>query len=336
MPGLGPLELPVTFPAPPSPARPALLRTLGHPRMRGALLVSLGAFILHLVPFLLPRNMPAQELSIARVTEDVRRRILLLSPLRDHPKATGADLREAAALLTPDAPAEARALADEALKRDPTVESYLLVARLCQLERMERCTRTTVEAASARFPSDARVDLLAADLREGQGDRVGALEAVGRARSKAPHDPGLALRHARLLEALGQREAARALLKPLEATPLEPRQLVELAVLRAQQDEGDSARLLLERAVKQAPRLALAHYHLGATLLRLGRTEAAEQSFREADRLDLGDPRALTALCTLQQRTGRREAARITRMDLERRFPAQARTLAAGCARASQ
>ncbi|HEX8536545.1 MAG TPA: hypothetical protein VF664_03720, partial [Cystobacter sp.] len=66
------------------------------PGVRKVLLVCLAALVFHLLLLLLPRNMPEQELAIARAIPDSAKRVALLKPLKDHPKATGADLREAA------------------------------------------------------------------------------------------------------------------------------------------------------------------------------------------------------------------------------------------------
>ncbi|HSP81937.1 MAG TPA: hypothetical protein VLQ93_25675, partial [Myxococcaceae bacterium] len=96
--------------------------------------------MLHLIPLALPRNMPEQELAIARATPDPTKRVELLRPLKDNPKATAKELREAAELLREGVPLEAHELAREAERREPgEVETQLLLARICHGERMSRC-----------------------------------------------------------------------------------------------------------------------------------------------------------------------------------------------------
>lgn len=300
--------------------------------MRGSLGVIGAAFLIHLIPLFLPRNMPEQELAIARVTRDVQHRARLLMPLKKHPKATGAELREAAELLLEGAPAEARELVEEAERREPgAVETQLLRARICQTERMERCVQEAFERAVRMAPGDARPDLLWADMREKEGNLAEALEAVARARGKTPENREVGLRYARLLSATGQHQAAEAAVRELESrlSPLEL--LLELGALRSREGRDAEARALFAKAVGENPQSALAHYHLGMSHFRLGDVEGAEEELRTADRLDVADPKPLAALCALQVRAGQLEAARITKMDLERRFQERADLIRSAC-----
>lgn len=300
-------------------------RKHGHwwqaPGMRGLLGLCAAALLIHLIPLLLPRNMPEQELEIARAMPSLQERVKVLRPLKDHPKATPKELREAALLLLEGAPAEAHELVQEAERREPTsVETLLLLARVCEVERRERCVRESFERAAKVAPKDARPDLLWADMRERVGDETGALEAVARAHHKAPEDALVAVRYARLLSETGQYSEAETVLRGLSSTVAVPKLLVELGLVRVKQGRDEEARELFQRAVEQQPRFAVGHYYLGLAYHRLGHGPEAEEELRTADRLDQADWRALAALCSVQVRTGQREAARATRMDLERRF----------------
>lgn len=292
------------------------------PGIRGLLWLCALALLIHLIPFFLPRNVPEQELQIARAMPSVEERVPLLRPLKEHPKATPAELREAALLLLEGAPAEAHELVREAERREPTsVETLLLLARVCEVERRERCVRETFERAEQVAPKDPRPDLLQADMRERVGDGGGALKAVARAHHKAPEDALIAVRYARLLSEAGRYTEAETVLRGLSDVVASPKLLVELGLVRVKQGRDEEAREFFQRAVEQQPRFAVGHYYLGLTQHRLGREPEAEEELRTADRLDQADWRALAALCTVQLRTGQREAARATRMDLERRFP---------------
>jgi Tfp pilus assembly protein PilF len=300
--------------------------------LRGALVVSGIALLIHLIPLFLPRNMPEQELAIARATPSAEQRVRFLMPLREHPKATPAELREAAELLLDGAPAEARELAKEAERRDPAaVETQLLLARICDRERMDRCVSSALERAARAAPKDVRPDLLRAELQEKDGDIEGAAESMGRAYSKTPGDPLIGLRYVRLLSASKRGEEARAVLHALEGQVPRARLLVEQGRVSTREGKDEEAARLFRRAGEEDPKLAVAFFELGLTWHRLGNVEAAEEALRQADKLDLGDPKALAALCAMQLQGGRINDARLTRMDLERRFSGQPDLIRQSC-----
>lgn len=291
-------------------------------QMRNLLVVCTVAFLIHLIPLALPRNTPEQELEIARAMPSVQQRVGVLKPLLNHRKATPENLREAAQLLLEGAPAEAHELVKEAQRRDASsVDTELLLARVCELERRERCVQESLERARQLAPADARPDLLWADMRERIGDVAQALDAVSRAHQKAPKDTAVAVRYGRLLSEAGRYSEAEARLKELSGSVEPAKLLVELGLVQVKQGREAQARALFHQAVEKNPRFALAHYYLGLAEYQLGDAAGAAEELREADRMDLADWRPLTALCSVQLRTGQREAARATRMDLERRFP---------------
>ncbi|MDC0712302.1 tetratricopeptide repeat protein [Stigmatella sp. ncwal1] len=300
--------------------------------MRRALAVVGVAFLIHLIPLFLPRNMPEQELAIARAMPSAQQRVAVLVPLKDNTKATGAELREAAELLLEGAPAEARGLVDEADRREPgTIETQLLRARICQVERMDRCVQETLERAARMAPDDARPDLLRAEMSERSGDLPAALEAIARARSKQPQDTAVSLQYARLLSVTARHDEAEAVLRELESR-LSPRDLfLQMGILRTRAGRAREARAFFARAVGEEPQSSLAHYHLGMAHFQLGDIDSAEEELRTADRLDVSNPDPLAALCALQVQAARLEAARITKMDLERRFQDRAELIRSAC-----
>lgn len=290
------------------------------------------AFLVHMIPLFLPRNMPEQELAIARATREVESRVPVLKPLKNNPKSTGADLREAAELLLDGAPAEARELIEEADRREPgSVETQLLRARICRLERSERCVQESFDRASRLAPADTRPDLLWADMREQDGDLAAATEAVDRARKKSPEELTLQLRYSRLLSATGRSDEAEAILRALGPKLSKEKLFLELGQLRTREGRTQDARAFFAQAVAESPRSAPAHYQLGAIQFQLGDLDAAEDELREADRLDVSDPRPLAALCAMQMKAGRLDAARVTKMDLERRFQGQTELIREAC-----
>ncbi|GMU02540.1 hypothetical protein KH5H1_66600 [Corallococcus caeni] len=290
--------------------------------LRGVLWVCGVALAIHVIPLFLPRDMPEQELAIARATENVEGRLRFLVPLKHNDKATAADLRTAAELLREGAPAEAHDLALEAERRDPNaLETQLLLARICDRERMTRCVEQSLGKAQKLAPTDPRAELLRADLSEEKGDIEGATEALSRAYSRAPGDPLVGVRYGRLLSRMGRPEDALKVFTSLEGKVPAARLLVEQGLVLTKEGRSREAVRLLQQAVQKDPKLAEGHFQLGIAWFQLGNQDAAEEALRQADRLDISDTRALGTLCTLQVKAGRLEGARQTRTDLERRFP---------------
>lgn len=300
--------------------------------MRSIWVLFAVALVIHLIPLFLPRNTAEQQLAIARATPSVEQRAPYLLPLKEHPKATPAELREAAELLMDGAPAEARELAREAERRDPgAVETQLLLARICDLERMERCVSSSLERAARVAPRDARPDLLMAELQEKDGDVAGAAESMSRAWGKSPRDPLIGLRYVRLLSESRRSAEALAVLAKLEGQVPHSRLLVERGRVSTRAGEDRDAVTLFRKAVAEDPKLATGHFELGLAWYRLGDLDAAEEALRQADRLDPGDPKALAALCAMQLKERRIDGARLTRMDLERRFSGQTELIRQSC-----
>ncbi|MBZ4422641.1 lipopolysaccharide assembly protein LapB [Myxococcus sp. RHSTA-1-4] len=317
--------------APEAPSEGRRRRGLDH-GLRGALVVSGVALLIHLIPLFLPRNMPEQELAIARVLPNAEQRAPFLLPLREHPKATPAELREAAELLLEGAPAEARELAQEAERRDPNaVETQLLLARICDVERMDRCVSSALERAARLAPADARPDLLRAELQEKDGDVAGAAKSLGRAHGKTPADPLVGLRYARLLSAAKRGDEARRVLHSLEGQVPRARLLVEQGRVWTAEGRDAEAAKLFQKATEEDPKLAIAFFELGLAWHRLGNAEVAEEALRQADKLDLESPKALAAMCAMQLEEGRISDARLTRMDLERRFSGREELIRQSC-----
>ncbi len=296
------------------------------------MIACLVALVIHLIPLFLPRNVPEQDLEIARAIPVSANRVQVLKPLKDNPKVTGAQLREAAELLAEGAPLDAQELAKEADRREPGVlETQLLLARLCHGARMNRCEEEAFEKAAELAPADPRAELLRADIREREGDLGGALESVKKAYEKAPGNAGVGVRYGRLLSAAGRGDEAVEVLKGLESKLGRPRMLVEEGLIREAQGRTKEARELFALAVETDPKLVMGYYHLGMAAFRDGDVEGAAEALKEADRLDMSDMRPLSALCAIQRQTGRTEELMVTRQDLERRFPERMAAVRSAC-----
>lgn len=110
------------------------------------------------------------------------------------------------------------------------------------------------------------------------------------------------------------------------------RSLAELGFVRYRQEKLDDAAALLRRALRQDKELALAHYDLGAVLFRQHNISGAGRAYRESDRLEPKDPRALAALCQVLAQVGRVNDGDARKRSLPARFPKKAKPLADACA----
>jgi tetratricopeptide (TPR) repeat protein len=75
------------------------------------------------------------------------------------------------------------------------------------------------------------------------------------------------------------------------------------------QENWRDAAATLERAIAVKSDFAQAHYNLGSVRIRLGDSEKAIESFREAARCNPGDAAAFAALAEAQEVAGKRQEA---------------------------
>jgi Flp pilus assembly protein TadD len=195
----------------------------------------------------------------------------------------------------------------------------------------EKQAETVLHKAMELGPSDHRPELLLAEIKEGQGDLQGALDAINHSAKKKPLRSTF-VRRASLLAQLGELNEAEETLTSLIQKKFDSDTAVELAYVKIQKDQAGEALGLLRRAIKERPRHAKAHYYFGTILSRQGDGRGAERAFRESDRLAPKSPRALLALCKMQSTLGEREAVEETVRLLNARFPEQATAMRAQCA----
>jgi serine/threonine protein kinase/Flp pilus assembly protein TadD len=288
------------------------------------------------VAFLLlrPSAPPADRITAAAALSAREERESALKGLEQDPRATAKELAQAGALLVEVGAYEAAlALADGFTRRFPKeLEAHLLTARAATELRMGKRAERAIEDATALAPNDLRPLIALAQLRELQGDVAGALAALSKVYEKRPRDKQIAPRYGRLLSLAGRLdEAAEVLGAWTRAHGEDAEALAELAFVRYRQERVDEAAAVIKRALKTAPKLAVAHYYLGAILFRQGDTAGAERAYREADQLAPSDPRALTARCQLHARTGNEAAVAQVKQELASRFPDRADALAASC-----
>lgn len=267
-----------------------------------------------------PLPAPAQRLALARAHPEAKARLSLAS-LAEDPRATPAQLAEAGALLLAvHADRAALELAAGLQRRAPKrVEGYLIEARAAIGLRYGKRAEAALDRASDLAPKDARPDEARAELRTLQGDLSGALEAIEEASRKAPGQGRLVVRRADLLVRLGRLEEAGRITAQALDKGFTPRIAAERAFVTLQLGQRREAVALLKRVLRAEPKLAAAHYYLGAALGQQGDLDQAEREYRTADALDPDDPRAAQALITLLQGAHREKEAAALKAALEAR-----------------
>jgi Flp pilus assembly protein TadD len=280
-----------------------------------------------------PSALPAERIATAGATQSRDERRSALKGLEQDERATAQELARAGALLLEVGEYDAAMdVADAFTRRFPKeVEAQLLTARAAIELRMGKRAERAIEEATALAPGDVRPSLALADLRERQGDVPGAIAALSKAYEKRPRDARIAPRYGRLLSQGGELDKASDVLGTWTKDHNDAESLAELAFVRYRQERVEEAASLLKRALKKAPKLAIAHYYQGAILFRQGDSAGAERAYREADQLAPNDPRALTARCQVHARQGNEAAATEVKKELATRFPDRAEALAAQC-----
>jgi eukaryotic-like serine/threonine-protein kinase len=280
-----------------------------------------------------PTVLPAERIAAAEALPTGKERRSALKGIEQDPRATDQELARAGALLQEAGEHDAALdLAEAFAKRFPKdVAAHLLAARAATELRKGKRAERAIDEATALAPGDVRPLLALAELRERQGDVPGALAALSKAYEKRPKDAQIAPRYGRLLSHSGKLDEASEVLGAWTKDHGDAESLSELAFVRYRQERVEDAAALLKRALKKSPKLAVAHYYLGAVLFRQGDTAGAERAYREADQLAPDDPRALAARCQLYARQGNGATVAEVKRELGSRFPAQASALVAQC-----
>ncbi|QDF00003.1 MULTISPECIES: serine/threonine-protein kinase [Myxococcus] len=280
-----------------------------------------------------PAAPPAERLTRAESATTADAKAAALEGLASDDRASAEELSRAGALLLEaGAHAQALTLADGFVARFPKdIEAHLIAARAATELRLGKRAERALEEATALAPKDLRPPLALAELRERQGDIPGALAALATVHARKPGSSEVTPRYGLLLSQSGRLDEAASVLSAWTRAHDDAASLAELGFVRFRQQRVDEAATLLKRAIRKAPKLAVAHYYLGAVLFRQGDTAGAERAYVEADRLSPEDPRALASRCQLHAHTGNTAGVTEVKRVLSERFPTRAEALAAEC-----
>jgi Flp pilus assembly protein TadD len=133
-------------------------------------------------------------------------------------------------------------------------------------------------------PTDVRGFTLLGSLQEAQGDRTGAMDSYKKALAIQPETPVAANNLAFLMVETGQNLDVALSLAQIarRGMPTSPSSADTLAWIYYQKGNYDSARDLLEDAIKTAPNNATIHYHLGMTYAKLSNSTDAISHLKKA------------------------------------------------------
>ena len=290
-----------------------------------AALLGAGAVLLFNRPALSP------EAALTQAAAEGAPRAKLLLAMGKSAASTDAHFEAAGKLLLDAKEHEAALeLADSwALKSPKNPRAALLEGRAAAALRKGKRAEAALARADALMPDDPAANLALASLREAQGDAPGALEEITRAIKKRSSSE-LLTRQGYLLSQAGRLDEAAKVLGQVLSREFDATAAAELAFVRYRQKNVDEASGLLKKALRKAPQLMVAHYYLGAVQYQQGDAKAARESYLEADKLGLNDPRALIALCELEAQT-KAPTLDETRKKISTRFPKEAAQLLTRC-----
>lgn len=197
-------------------------------------------------------------------------------------------------------------LTEEVAKSDPSLRLQRIRAFLAQEARRPDIAIPVYESVVSAAPDDWESWNNLGNARRLAGDADGALEALDRAAKLNAGSSPVRLNFAMALGTAGRvDEAEEQLRRMADDFPNDPLPLRELHALLKELGREEEALETIDAAVRRAPadvELLLAR---ASQLLMLLRTDAAEQSYREAVRLEPENPTANLGLAVVFELTNR-------------------------------
>jgi tetratricopeptide (TPR) repeat protein len=196
-------------------------------------------------------------------------------------------VRRAAALLNSGATAEAMAMLQDAMKRNPERPDAALLYLLAHAQRQTKdldAASATAERLRKTYPDDIRGLYAMAAVLESKAQYAEAAAVLKDLIARAPDDASLVYQYAHALDKGGRAADAEAALRGLLARdPRDANALNSLGYMFAERGERlDEAVELLQRAVQIEPKNPSFLDSLGWAYVRQGRLELADAPLAEA------------------------------------------------------
>jgi len=199
----------------------------------------------------------------------------------------------------------------EAMQRDPQDLPYRLVlAHSCLRAKEYQCVLDVYHEILSLNAESAEADMLAGEALDEMHDHNGAVEQFRAAVKADPKQPGVHFGLAYLLWTGSQwDEAEQQFQAELENNPQNVQALVYLADSQIRQNHFDTARPLLEKAVRIDPKFEMAHLEIGILDTQAGKNEEALRELHQAATLNPKDVQVHWRLARLYQAMGRKQEA---------------------------
>jgi len=199
----------------------------------------------------------------------------------------------------------------EAMQRDPQDLPYRLVlAHSCLRAKEYQCVLDVYHEILSLNAESAEADMLAGEALDEMHDHNGAVEQFRAAVKADPKQPGVHFGLAYLLWTGSQwDEAEQHFRAELENNPQNVQALVYLADSQIRQNHFDTARPLLEKAVRIDPKFEMAHLEIGILDTQAGKNEEALRELHQAATLNPKDVQVHWRLARLYQAMGRKQEA---------------------------
>lgn len=199
----------------------------------------------------------------------------------------------------------------EAMQRDPQDLPYRLVlAHSCLRAKQYQCVLNVYHEILSLNAESAEADMLAGEALDETRDHNGAVEQFRAAVKADPKQPGVHFGLGYLLWTGSQYdEAAQQFQAELENNPQSVQALVYLADTHIRQNQFDSARPLLDKAVHLDPKFEMTHLEIGILDSQSGENDAALRELRQAATLNPQDVQVHWRLARLYQAMGRKQEA---------------------------
>ncbi|HET7349153.1 MAG TPA: tetratricopeptide repeat protein [Acidobacteriaceae bacterium] len=199
----------------------------------------------------------------------------------------------------------------EAMQRDPQDLPYRLVlAHSCLRAKEYQCVLDVYHEILSLNAESAEADMLAGEALDEMHDHNGAVEQFRAAVKADPKQPGVHFGLGYLLWTGSQWDDAEQQFRAeLDNNPQNVQALVYLADSQIRQNHFDSARPLLEKALRIDPKFEMAHLEIGILDSQAGRNEDALRELHQAATLNPKDVQVHWRLARLYQAMGRKQEA---------------------------
>jgi tetratricopeptide (TPR) repeat protein len=188
----------------------------------------------------------------------------------------------------------------------------LLLAHSCLWSKQYQCVMDVYHEILTLNAESAEADMLAGEALDEMKDHAGAMQQFRAAVKANPKEPNVHFGLGYLLWSQSQyEEAAQEFQAELNNVPNQPSALAYLADCNMQLGHPETARSLIEQAIKLEPKMELPHLDLGILDAGAGLRDDAMREFKVAEGLSPEDVNVHWRMARLYQAMGRKDEAKV-------------------------